>query len=420
VKPLANSQVLLGVSGGIAAYKAAELTRRLRRAGAEVRVVMTKAAQSFLGPLTLQALSGNPVRVDLLDPAAEAGMDHIELARWADLVLVAPATADLMARLAVGLADDLLTTLALATQAPLVLVPAMNQRMWRHPATQANARLLRERGVQLLGPAVGDQACGESGPGRMLEPAEIMRALADLSVEPLAPRAGARTAGLGSPLAGRRVLVTAGPTREAIDPVRYVGNRSSGRMGYALAQALAGRGARVTLVSGPTSLPAPAGVERLEVESALEMHRAVMARIAGQELFVAAAAVADYRVAAPAAAKLKKDEAELTLRLVRNPDILAEVAARPRPPFTLGFAAETERVEDYARAKLEAKGLDMIAANEVGGDRGGFEREDNALTLIQRSGRLDRLPLMPKTALAEALTDLIEEAYAARSATQDP
>ena len=405
---MAYRQVLLGVSGGIAAYKAAELTRRLRTAGAEVRVVMTRAAQAFVAPLTFQALSGNPVRLDLLDPAAEAGMDHIELARWADLVLVAPASADLMARLAAGMADDLLTTLSLATAAPLVLAPAMNQQMWRHPATQANARLLAERGVRLLGPATGEQACGETGPGRMLEPHLIVQALMP-STSPAI-----------SPMTGRQVLITAGPTREAIDPVRYVGNRSSGRMGYALAQALMGRGARVLLVSGPTALPAPAGVELVRVESALEMHQAVMSRIAGQDLFVATAAVADYRVAEPAQAKIKKGQAELTLRLVRNPDILADVAALREGPFTVGFAAETERVEEQALDKLRAKGLDMIAANQVGGTQGGFEREDNALTVIRRDGRVDRLPLMPKARLAEALTDLIEEAHAARSATQDP
>lgn len=412
---MAYRQVLLGVSGGIAAYKAAELTRRLRAAGAEVRVVMTRAAQAFVAPLTFQALSGNPVRLDLLDPAAEAGMDHIELARWADLVLVAPASADLMARLAAGMADDLLTTLSLATTAPLVLAPAMNQQMWRHPATQANARRLDERGVRLLGPASGEQACGEVGPGRMLEPAAIVEALMATVPPALAP---VREPAV-SPLAGRQVLITAGPTREAIDPVRYVGNRSSGRMGYALAQALVGRGARVMLVSGPTALPAPAGVELIQVESALEMHEAVMGRIAGQDLFVATAAVADYRVADPAPTKIKKGQAELTLRLVRNPDILAAVAALPDGPFTVGFAAETERVEEQALDKLRAKGLDMIAANRVGGPQGGFEREDNALTVIHRDGRVDPLALMPKARLAEALTDLIEEAYAARSTTQD-
>ena len=404
MKPLAFRHVLLGVSGGIAAYKAAELTRRLRAAGAEVRVVMTRAAQVFVGPLTFQALSGNAVRLDLLDPTAEAGMDHIELARWADLVLVAPATADLMARLVAGMADDLLTTLALATQAPLALAPAMNQQMWEHPATQANARLLVERGVRLLGPAAGAQACGEVGPGRMLEPGDLVSAL-------MGPRPA-------SPLAGRRVLVTAGPTREALDPVRYVGNRSSGRMGYALAQALVDRGAQVVLVSGPTALAAPVGLERLQVESALEMHAAVMGRIADQDIFVAAAAVADYRVADPAPHKIKKGQQELTLSLVRNPDILAQVAALPIPPFTVGFAAEPERVEEQALAKLRAKGLDMIAANLVGGATGGFEREENALTVIRRDGRLDPLPLMPKARLAEALTDLIAETYAAQFATQ--
>ena len=404
MSPLAFRHVLLGVSGGIAAYKAAELTRRLRAEGAEVRVVMTRAAQAFVGPLTFQALSGNPVRLDILDPTAEAGMDHIELARWADLVLVAPATADLMARLVAGMADDLLTTLALATQAPLALAPAMNQQMWEHPATQANARLLVERGVRLLGPAAGAQACGEVGPGRMLEPGDLVSAL-------MGPRPA-------SPLAGRRVLVTAGPTREALDPVRYVGNRSSGRMGYALAQALVDRGAQVVLVSGPTALAAPVGLERLQVESALEMHAAVMGRIADQDIFVAAAAVADYRVADPAPHKIKKGQQELTLSLVRNPDILAQVAALPIPPFTVGFAAETERVEEQALAKLRAKGLDMIAANLVGGATGGFEREENALTVIRRDGRLDPLPLMPKARLAEALTDLIAETYAAQFATQ--
>ena len=447
--------MLLGVSGGIAAYKAAELTRRLRAAGAEVRVVMTRAAQAFVAPLTFQALSGNPVRLDLLDPTAEAGMDHIELARWADLVLVAPASADLMARLVAGMADDLLTTLSLATTAPLVLAPAMNQQMWRHPATQANARRLLERGVRLLGPASGEQACGETGPGRMLEPDAIVQALMPTMPPAQAPirepaaewapsalpvpttgvtaqavsanAAGESAAGdqavsrlAISPLVGRRVMITAGPTREAIDPVRYIGNRSSGRMGYALAQALADRGAQVLLVSGPTALPAPAGVELVQVESALEMHQAVLSRIVGQDLFMATAAVADYRVADPAPSKIKKGQAELTLRLVRNPDILAAVAALRKGPFTVGFAAETERVEEQALGKLRAKGLDMIAANLVGGAQGGFEREDNALTVIHHDGRVDQLPMMPKAHLAEALTDLIEEAYAARSATQDP
>lgn len=390
-------KVLLGVSGGIAAYKAAELVRRLREDGAEVRVVMTAAAQSFITPLTLQALSGNPVRSDLLDPAAEAGMGHIELARWADQVLVAPATADLMGRLAAGLADDLLTTLVLATKAPLALAPAMNHRMWLHPATQENLARLQDRGVRILGPAEGDQACGEWGPGRMLEPAEILDALA--------PRRG-------SPLAGRRVLVTAGPTREALDPVRYLGNRSSGRMGYALARSLIARGADLVLVSGPSALTAPVGADLVRVESALEMEAAVMERIQGCDLFVAAAAVADYRPQAPVGEKIKKDQAELSLRLVRNPDILARVAALASGPFTVGFAAETQRLEEYAQKKLEAKGLDMIAANLVGGETGGFERAENALLVLWPGGRRS-LPLMPKTRLADALADLILERYLA-------
>jgi phosphopantothenoylcysteine decarboxylase/phosphopantothenate--cysteine ligase len=390
--------VLLGVSGGIAAYKAAELVRLLRARGAQVRVVMTRAARAFITPLTLQALSGNPVRVDLLDPLAEAGMGHIELARWADLVLVAPASADLMARLAAGLADDLLTTLALATTAPLILAPAMNQRMWLHPATRANAERLGERGVRLLGPAEGEQACGETGPGRMLEPADIVASV-------LAADRG--------PLAGRQVLVTAGPTREPIDPVRFIANRSSGRMGYAVAGAMARRGARVVLVSGPSALPAPAGVERVAVETAREMEEAVMARAARSDVFVAAAAVADYRVAEPARDKLKKRADALTLRLVRNPDILAQVAALPGGPFTVGFAAETERLAEHAQAKLEAKGLDMVAANRVGAATGGFDRAENALLVLWDGGSRS-LPMMPKGPLAEALTSLIEERYAAR------
>jgi phosphopantothenoylcysteine decarboxylase/phosphopantothenate--cysteine ligase len=332
---LKGRKILLGVTGGIAAYKSAQLVRRLRETGAEVRVVMTPAARAFVSPLTFQALSGNPVRWKLLDPQAEAGMGHIELARWADLVLVAPASADFMARAAQGLADDLLTTLCLASAAPLVLAPAMNQQMWRHAATQANAALLQARGVVLLGPAAGEQACGDVGPGRMLEPEAILAAL------PVAE-------GATGPLAGVPLLITAGPTREPLDPVRFLSNRSSGRMGYALAEALARLGARVCLISGPVALDAPPGVERVLVETALEMQAAVLERVGEARIFVAAAAVADYRPVESAPAKIKKGQAELGLRLVRNPDILAQVAALPDAPFTLGFAAETERVEEYA------------------------------------------------------------------------
>ncbi|KAA6185314.1 bifunctional phosphopantothenoylcysteine decarboxylase/phosphopantothenate--cysteine ligase CoaBC [Thiohalocapsa marina] len=389
-------KILLGISGGIAAYKTPELVRRLRERGAEVQVVMTRAAGAFVTPLSLQAVSGRPVRTELLDPAAEAGMDHIELARWPDAILLAPATAHLIARLAHGLADDLLTTLALAADVPLWLAPAMNQGMWRHPATAANAALLAARGCVLLGPDDGPQACGDIGPGRMLAPEDIVARLC-------APAAG--------PLQGRRVLMTAGPTREAIDPVRFIGNRSSGKMGYALAAALGGLGAEVILVSGPTALACPSGVERIAVESAAQMHAAVMARASDCHIFVAAAAVADYRVERPAVAKIKKQAETLTLGLVRNPDILADVAALPQPPFTVGFAAETHDLEAHATAKLERKRLDMIAANHVG-DGAGFEVDDNALLVFWRGGQ-QRLPTMPKASLGVALAQLIGARYAA-------
>jgi phosphopantothenoylcysteine decarboxylase/phosphopantothenate--cysteine ligase len=401
---LSGEKILLGVTGGIAAYKAAALVRRLRGAGAEVRVVMTPAACAFITPLTMQALSGRPVRSELLDPDAEAGMDHIELARWADRVLVAPASADFLARLSHGLAGDLLSALCLATEAPLILAPAMNQGMWRNAATQANVALLRQRGVQLLGPARGEQACGESGPGRMLEPEEILAALAE---------------GGDGPLAGVPVLLTAGPTREAIDPVRFIGNRSSGRMGYALAAALAQLGASVRLVSGPVSLDPPPRMERIAVETAAEMREAVMQRVADCGIFVASAAVADYRPRVAAPEKIKKRRDDLSLQLVKNPDILAQVAALPHPPFTVGFAAETERLEEHAAAKLRDKGLDMIAANRVGAGPGGFESEDNALLVLWPGGRRE-LPLMPKPALARHLAQIIAERYHAHTTDEDP
>ncbi|AHF05195.1 phosphopantothenoylcysteine decarboxylase [Marichromatium purpuratum 984] len=392
-QPSAGSRILLGVGGGIAAYKSVELVRRLSEQGCEVQVVMTRAATAFVGPLTFQAVSGRPARVEMLDPGAEAGMGHIELARWADQILIAPATADLMARLAAGIADDLLTTLVLASPAPLAIAPAMNQQMWRHPATQDNLARLCARGVQVIGPGVGIQACGDEGPGRMLEPAEIAAALHP-----------------ARPLDGARVLLTAGPTREPLDPVRYLGNRSSGRMGYALAEALTALGARVTLVSGPTALTPPPLEQVVQVETALQMHAEVIARAAACELFVATAAVADYRPVAPAETKIKKEHAALEIRLERNPDILAEVAAHRPAPFTVGFAAETERVEHYARGKLVDKGLDMIAANRVGGPRGGFEREENALTVLWSDGQRE-LPMMAKPRLARALAELIAERY---------
>jgi phosphopantothenoylcysteine decarboxylase / phosphopantothenate---cysteine ligase len=382
--------ILLGVSGGIAAYKACELVRRLRDARCEVRVVMTRAATAFVTPLTFQALSGQPVRSDLLDAEAESGMDHIALARWADRVVVAPATADLMARLAAGMADDLLTTLCLATEAPILLAPAMNRVMWEHPATRANVDLLRARGLQMIGPESGSQACGELGAGRMAEPATILDALL----------------GTGTgPLSGRRVLITAGPTHEPIDPVRFIGNRSSGRMGVALAAAARDAGADVWLVHGPMAVAAPAGVRTLPVETAEAMRASVLDHLDGVDLFIAAAAVADYRPREAAGQKLRKDAPTLSLELVRNPDILAEVAARQPRPFVVGFAAETTDLRANALGKLERKNLDMIAANDVSAGRA-IGREDNALTVFWPGGE-QRFPEQPKHQLAHALIRLI-------------
>ena len=396
---LPNRRIVLGVAGGIAAYKSADLVRRLRDRDFEVRVVMTAAAREFVAPLTFQALSSNPVHCELLDEQAEAGMGHIELARWADLVLVAPATADVVARIAHGFADDLLTTVCLATTAPVVLAPAMNQQMWQAGATRANVLALLDRGVAMLGPGAGDQACGEVGPGRMLEPEEI------------ADRVAARFG--GGALADLRVLVTAGPTREALDPVRFLTNHSSGKMGYAVAAAAAEAGARVSLVSGPTALPAPSGVERIEVTSAEEMYTEVMARAARCDLFIAAAAVADYRPARYAGRKIKKGDGPATLDLVRTPDIVAGVAAMDDRPFTVGFAAETESMQANAEDKLARKGLDMIAANRVGLPDRGFASERNALTVLWRDGGSRELGLAPKAELARSLIGLVAERYRA-------
>ena len=394
-----NRRIVLGVAGGIAAYKAADLVRRLRDRDFEVRVVMTAAAREFVAPLTFQALSSNPVHCDLLDEQAEAGMGHIELARWADLVLIAPATANVLARLAHGLADDLLTTLCLATTAPLVLAPAMNQQMWQASATRANVLTLLDRGVAMLGPGEGDQACGEVGSGRMLEPEEI------------AARVAARFR--GGALEGVEVLITAGPTREALDPVRFLTNHSTGKMGYAVAAAAAAEGARVSLVSGPTALPAPPGVDRIEVASAEEMHAEVMARAARCDIFIAAAAVADYRPVRFAEQKIKKGDGPATLDLERTRDIVAGVAAMDNRPFTVGFAAETESVKMHAREKLERKGLDMIAANRVGLPDRGFASESNALSVLWRDGGHQDLGLAPKAELARSLIELVAERYRA-------
>ena len=399
--PLAGVRVLLGVSGGIAACKAADLVRRLRDAGAEVRVVLTPNAARFVTPLTFQALSGQPVRSDLWDESAEAAMGHIELARWADEVLIAPASADLIARLAHGLADDLLTTLCLATEAPLRIAPAMNRQMWAHPATRANLATLRERGVAVIGPASGAQACGETGEGRLQEPLDIVSAL-------IAARAS-------RVLAGLRVVVSAGPTFEDIDPVRFVGNRSSGRMGFAVAVAAAEAGADVTLVAGPVALPTPAGVRRIDVRNALQMREAVLAAADGADIYVGAAAVADFRPREVAPQKRKKRGAGDTLEisLVQNPDILAEVAALPVRPFTVGFAAETEDLETHARAKLERKRLDLLAANRVG-EGLGFEQTDNELLLLWPGGGREALPRADKRVLARMLVARIAALRAAR------
>ena len=371
-------RILLGVGGGIAAYKAAELVRRLRERGAQVRVVMTENAERFVAPLTFQALSGESVRTSLWDSAAEAAMGHIELARWAQRIVIAPASADQIARLAQGQADDLLTTLCLASEAPLLVAPAMNRVMWANAAVQANVATLVARGVTLLGPDEGDQACGETGAGRMWEAAAIADAVLEPAPDPV----------VRSVLAGKRLLLTAGPTFEDLDPVRYLGNRSSGRMGYAIAAQAQQLGMHVTLVSGPVSLPTPAGVRRISVRSAEQMHAAVMTHVPQADVFIATAAVADFRPQARSDSKIKKrGDGGLTLELVQNPDILAQVAARQERPFVVGFAAETHDVERYARDKLERKRLDMIAANRVGEEGCGFDADCNALEVLWPQGR---------------------------------
>lgn len=394
---LSGKHILVGVTGGIAAYKGAELVRRLREQGAEVRVIMTAGATAFITPMTLQALSGQPVHTEILDTAAEAAMGHIELARWADTLLVAPATADFIARLAQGRADDLLTAVCLATQAPVAVAPAMNHVMWENAATRSNVATLKDRGIRIFGPALGGQACGETGPGRLLEPDALVVATAGLF------QSGA--------LAGCRILVTAGPTREAIDPVRFISNRSSGRMGYAVAGAAAEASADVILVSGPVTLAVPPGVRRVETESAADMFTTVMATISEMDIFISVAAVADYRPREVAAQKLKKSSGQMTLALQRNPDILATVAALPDAPFTVGFAAETEAVADNARKKLLAKSVNMIAANVVGDGRG-FEVDENALQVFWRGGS-KTLARTGKARLARQLIELIAEQYQA-------
>ncbi|EHK9185497.1 bifunctional phosphopantothenoylcysteine decarboxylase/phosphopantothenate--cysteine ligase CoaBC [Vibrio vulnificus] len=396
MQTLAGKKILLGISGGIAAYKCADLTRRLKERGAEVQVVMTKAAKEFITPLTMQAVSGRPVSDSLLDPAAEASMGHIELAKWADLILLAPATADLIARMAAGMGNDLLTTLVLATYAPVAVSPAMNQQMYRNVATQENIATLSRRGMEIWGPAAGEQACGDVGPGRMLEPMQLV-ALCEQFFQP-------------KPLQDKSILITAGPTREAIDPVRYITNHSSGKMGYALAQAAMQLGANVTLISGPVSLPTPVNVNRINVDSAQEMYDAVMAQASDHDIFISCAAVADYRPATIAEQKLKKtdDSDEMTITMVKNPDIVASVSAMTENrPFTVGFAAETNDVEMYARRKLEKKKLDLLCANDVSVEGQGFNSSDNAITLYWSQGE-KALPLNSKAALSMEILKQIQ------------
>jgi len=395
---LNDRRVLLGVTGGIAAYKAAELVRRLREAGAQVRVVMTEGATRFVTPLTFQALSDHPVRSTLWDDDQEAAMGHIELARWAEQVLVAPASADFLARLAGGHGDDLLTTVCLASAAPVSVAPAMNQQMWANAATQANIATLSARGIRVLGPGSGSQACGDVGLGRMLEPEQLLRALADADVPPV--------------FAGLSVLVSAGPTYEDIDPVRYVGNRSSGRMGYAIADAARAAGARVTLVSGPTSLAEPAGLRRRMVRSAHEMHLAIREEAPAHDVFISAAAVADYRPATVSPSKIKKGAARHVLELEATVDILAELGAQPSHPFLVGFAAETDHVLEAARGKLERKRLDLILANRVGVAGTGFDAAENELTALWPGGERV-LPRCHKRSLAQAVVELVAERLAA-------
>jgi phosphopantothenoylcysteine decarboxylase/phosphopantothenate--cysteine ligase len=402
VNRLTNKRVLLGVTGGIAAYKSADLVRRLQDDGADVRVVMTRSAQEFITPLTMQALSNHPVHLDLLDTETESVMGHIELARWADVVLVAPATADFIARLTAGHGDDLLTTICLAAECGVIIAPAMNQAMWAKPSTQQNTQLLKQRGVSLLEPDVGLQACGETGAGRLMDVPEIVTALASQF----------RTASL----AGCHVVITAGPTREAIDPVRYISNHSSGKQGYALALAAIEAGARVTLISGPTNINAPDRATVVAVQSADEMLKAVMSSISDADIFIGVAAVADYKPVSVENQKIKKSGAStLTLDLVQNQDILKTVASLENSPFTVGFAAETENVIEYARTKLTAKNLDMIIANNVADTSIGFNSDHNETTIITRnlSGTTEaQQPKMSKENLSRKLIELIAEQIA--------
>lgn len=396
MRKLAGKKILLGITGGIAAYKSAILCRQLKQLEADVRVIMTAAATRFITPLTLQALSGHPVHCDLFEAESDHGMGHIELARWADQIIIAPASANTIAKIAHGQAEDLLTTTVLASDKPLFVAPAMNSLMWQHLATQANIQLLISRGVKILGPAEGEQACGEQGPGRMLEAEQIAEQLRQQLDKGL--------------LAGKNIVITAGPTWEAIDPVRGLTNHSSGKMGYELASAMLDAGANITLISGPTALLPPAGVNCIDITSAQEMADVAMANITSCDIFIGVAAVADYRPVSTSKQKIKKDAESLTIELVRNPDILAMVAAADKAPFTVGFAAETQSLTANAQKKLSAKGINMIAANPVSGENSAFNSDSNELVLIDRDG-ISHLSRCSKSLLAQKLTKEIARRY---------
>lgn len=398
MQSLTNKRILLGVTGGIAAYKSAEIIRRLQDAGADVRVVMTKGSQEFITPLTMQALSGNSVHTDLLDPQAEAAMGHIELSRWADLILIAPASANIMSKLVAGEGSDLLSTLCLATRAKIAIVPAMNQGMWLNASTQENLKTLSARGIIALGPASGGQACGDVGPGRMIEPEEIVQKATQLF------KSGV--------LAGRKVVISAGPTREAIDPVRYISNHSSGKMGYAIAEAAAEAGAKTFIISGPVTLACPERVVRINVNSAIEMHTAVLDEVSDADIFIGAAAVADYRPKRPSSEKLKKGESDvMSLDLVKNPDIIASVTEMRPELFAVGFAAETEKLIDHAKKKLISKNLNMVIANDVSNDSIGFNSDLNAVTIIEEDNS-ETLSMRSKAQLARDLVNIIAQKLA--------
>lgn len=398
--PLEGKKILLGVCGGIAAYKSAELTRRLIDQGAQVRIVMTESAKEFITPLTMQAVSGHAIHDSLLDPQAEAGMGHIELAKWADLILIAPATTNAIARLRAGMADELLTTLCIASASPIALAPAMNQQMYLSAATQENLSVLKQRGFHIWGPAQGQQACGDVGPGRLLEVPELVSLCCDFFI----PQE--------QPLAGLNVVITAGPTQEAIDPVRYISNHSSGKMGFSLAEAALALGAMVTVIAGPVHLSLPSTIQRINVKSAREMHQAALASLSSADIFIACAAVADYRTEQVHDEKMKKkaDTDSITLTLVKNPDIIADVASASDRPFCVGFAAETNDVEAYALGKLQRKNLDLIAANDVSVSDQGFNSDNNALTVFSKEQRFE-IPLNNKKAVAAALLKVIAEQF---------